>query len=344
MKILQIHNRYQFPGGEDEVAAAERQLLQENGNEVFLFERQNQEINHYGLRKKASLFFKPTWSFSAKREVATILRTHSIDVAHLHNYFPLVSPSIIYACYEARVPIVYSLHNWRLLCSSGLFYRDGRPCTLCVKRRFFPAIKYACYHGSRLQTASVVLMQLIHWYLRTWQDLVAVFIAPSQFVKEWFVKASIPEEKIVVKPHFVQAGAKGSNGTGKYAIFAGRLVQNKGIFELLEAWKTIDLPLKIAGNGPQEREVRDYLEKWNLKHVELCGQLANDKVIDYIKNSLFLIVPSLHYEGFAKVVIEAFSCGVPVIASKCAPLTELVFNGTNGLLFEPGYQLIFPQK
>jgi glycosyltransferase involved in cell wall biosynthesis len=336
MRVLQIHNYYQFPGGEDSVAAAERKLLADYGNEVYLFERHNQEIDKYGSLRKLFLFFNPTWSFSAQREVARIVRSRKIDIVHLHNFFPLVSPSVLYACATAGVPVVYTLHNWRLLCANGILYRDGEACTKCIDKGVLQAIRHACYRRSTLQTVSVVLMQIVHRNLKTWQKLITLYVAPSEFVKEWFVKAGFPTGKIIVKPHFDYAEPKVLNGSGKYALFVGRLIKNKGIFELLEAWKSVAFPLKVVGSGPDEAEVRHFVDKWNLGSVELCGQATSASVVDYIKESLFLIVPSLHHEAFAKVVIEAFACGIPVVGSRRPPLTELIDDGRNGLLFEAG--------
>lgn len=342
MRILQIHNRYQVVGGEDTVADAERDLLTRYGHEVYVFERNNKEIEGYGLIKKASLFFKPTWSVSAKMDVARILRSHNIDVMHVENFFPLVSPSVFYACAAEGVPVVYSLHDWRLLCALGLLYRDKNPCTECLLRDCLsirgclPAIRYGCYRRSRIQTASVCSMLIVHRLLRTWQNHVDIFIAPTNFVKDRFIEAGFPAERIFVKPHFVYPDPPRENGSRTYGLYVGRLCENKGIMTLLEAWRRIDYPLKIVGGGDLEHDVRSYVERMGLRDVELCGQVTKERVFDYIKEASFVIVPSLHHEGFGMVVIEAFACGVPVLSSRRPPLTELIDDGRNGFLFEPG--------
>ena len=342
MKILQVHNRFQVVGGEDTVADAERQLLQRHGHEVLVFERSNKDIEGYGLIKKASLLFRPTWSVTAKMHVARTLRSHHIDVMHIENFFPLVSPSILYAGNGRRVPVVYSLHDWRLLCATGLLYRDKNPCTACSTRDSFsltgylPALRYACYRRSRLQTSAVVLMQTVHRALRTWERHIDLLIAPSQFVKDRFVEAGFPLERIIVKPHFVHPDPECNYGSGKYGLYVGRLCENKGIMTLLDAWRSIDYPLKVVGGGELEQYVRNYVKEMNLKNVEICGQLTKERVFEYIKDASFMMVPSLHYEGFGMVVIEGFACGVPVLSSRRPPLTELIDDGRNGFLLEPG--------
>jgi glycosyltransferase involved in cell wall biosynthesis len=350
MTILQLHNRYQVVGGEDSVADAERDMLARHGHEVFVFERNNTEIEHYGLIKKASLLFTPTWSVSARKHVLRTLRNSKIDVAHVENFFPLLSPSVLYACAAERVPVVYTLHDWRLLCALGLLYRGMNPCTECLARDCLsirgclPALRYRCYRRSRIQTAAVVLMQIVHRFLRTWQKHIDIFIAPTKFVKDYFVEAGFPPEQIIVKPHFVYPDPECDNGPRKYALFVGRLCENKGIMTVLNAWKNIDYPLKVVGGGDLEHEVRGYVQKMDLRNVELCGQVTKERVASYIKGASCVIVPSLHHEGFGMIVIEAFACGVPVLASRRPPLTELIDDGRNGLLFEPGVPLDIVSK
>jgi len=204
-----------------------------------------------------------------------------------------------------------------------------------MDKSLMAAIKYGCYHSSYIQTSSVVLMQMVHRQLRTWDNWVSIFIAPTQYVRNWFIDAGIPSEKIIVKPHFVYPIDKTTTPFQEYALFLGRLARNKGIIELLEAWGSIDFPLKIVGGGVLEGEVQQYLQNRKLSNVKLHGQVSNERALGYIANASFLIVPSIHYEAFARVVVEAFSCGIPVIASRRPPLTELIDHGRNGLLFDP---------
>ncbi|MEM2001951.1 MAG: glycosyltransferase, partial [Candidatus Methanomethylicaceae archaeon] len=168
MRILMLHNYYQHWGGEDASTEQELRLLRRHGHEVLFYSRHNNEIKSFSLFRKALLFFEASWSLKSYNEIKKLIRDFQPDVAHFHNFFPLISPSAYYACAEMGIPVIQTLHDYRLLCPTGWLFRDGRVCEDCFSNSLWHGIKFGCYHNSRTQTADVALMLKTHRILRTW--------------------------------------------------------------------------------------------------------------------------------------------------------------------------------
>ena len=337
MKILIIHNHYQRYGGEDAVVEAEKRLLVEYNHKVILYERSNTEINKYSFLKKIGLYFNMHWSEDDYLDIKNLIQKEEPDIAHIHNTFLLITPSAYYACKELNVPIVQTLHNYRFLCPGANFYRNGHICEECLKRKNFrKGILNGCWRNSNLLTAAVAKMLKFHYKKGTFKNLIDCYIALSKFSKNKFIKTGFNKEKIIVKPNFVNFDPGERREIGNYALFAGRLSTEKGIWTLVKALKKIDkLPLKIIGTGNLSEVLMKYSKKRSL-NIEFLGQKENKEVINYIKNSTFVIVPSECYETFGQVIIESFACGVPVIASRIGAIGEIIQEGKTGLLFEAG--------
>lgn len=335
MKILLVHNHYRQHGGEDVVFADEAALLHQHGHEVIKYTESNQRTSEVS---RASLAAQAVWSQSSRQKLLQKLRESHPDVVHVHNTFSLISPSAYYACRDARVPVVQTLHNYRLFCPTATFYRNGRVCEDCLgKTPPWLGVWRACYHGSRTQTAVVAAMLTVHRLLKTWREQVDVYIALTEFVRRKVIAAGLPEEKIVVKPNFVFPDPGEREGKGGYALFVGRLSLEKGVPNLLKAWQNLrTVPLKIVGSGPLAEEARTAIQTHKLDRVSLLGQLAHEEIFSLVKGARFLIFPSEWYEAFGCVVIEAFACGVPVIASRLGAMAEIVDDGRTGLHFTPG--------
>ena len=339
MKILLAHNAYQQPGGEDAVVAAEHVLLEERGHSVSLFTASNVAVQ--GLRPRITTALRVPYSPEMRDSLARRLADDRPDVVHVHNFFPLLTPSLYDACRAARVPVVQTLHNYRLICPAAMLLRDGKTCELCVSGRVYPSVLYGCYRGSRLGTIAVARMVRRHRRSGTWRHKVDRFIALTRFAKRKFVEGGIPEHKIVIKPNFVTDPIKDSdrdNGARREApragaLFVGRLSPEKGLRTLLDAWNSLDVPLlRIAGDGPLLNAVRASAAK----RVSVLGNLPPDGVDDEMKRAAFLVVPSEWYEGFPMVIAEAYARGLPVIASRLGSLAEVVEDGVTGLHFTPG--------
>ncbi len=337
MRILVVHNYYQRRGGEDESTDQEVHLLRKYGHQVKLYSRHNDEIKSFSLPRKALLFLEPTWSSRSYQEIKRVIQEFRPDIVHFQNFFPLISPAAYYACAESRVPVVQTLRNYRLLCPSGLFFRDGKVCEECMGHSLWRSLFYGCYRNSRIQTAPVVLMLLTHRMLRTWLRKVDAYIALTEFSKQRFVEGGLPEDKIFVRPNFLSEDPGPGELKREFGVFVGRLSPEKGLKVLLEAWRGLpDVPLKIVGDGPLRPWIEEYIRQNGLDKVELVGFVSSDVVLEYLKRALFLVVPSVWYETFGRTIIEAYATGTPVVASRLGAMVDLVEEGRTGLLFNPG--------
>ena len=338
MKILLVHNSYQQDGGEDEVFANERELLLSNGHEVVEYIRSNEEIRDYGIWDKTTLGLRAIWAWDSERELRELLKQERPDVAHFHNTFPLISPAAYSACQDAGVPVVQSLHNPRLLCPAATLQRDGHVCEDCVgKTLAWPGVLHGCYHDSTVQTGIVASMLTVHRFLKTWVRHVDAYIVFTEFYRRKFTAAGLPSEKIVLKPHFVAPDPGQTNDEQNYALFVGRLAAEKGVETLLGAWERVmGIPLKIRGTGPLEDRV-GLLARNSMYQVSLIPRVAKHDLMALLKKARFLIWPSLgNYETFGLVAVEAFACGIPVIASRLGSMAEIVEDGKTGLHFTAG--------
>lgn len=335
MRILIVHNRYKAAGGEDVVVGAEKSMLEDHGHEVSLLEADNAEIS--GALTQVATGFNAIYSLTARRRVAAEMARFRPNIMHVHNFLPLLSPSVYYAAREAGVAVVQTLHNYRLICPGGGLLRKGSVCEQCLGKTVpTPGVLQACYRDSRAATASVAAMLVLHRTLGTWRTMVDAYITLTQFGREKFIQGGLPPDRLFVKPNFVHSAAPPGQGDGGFALFIGRLSEEKGIRQLLVAWSRlgIDVPLKIAGDGPLRGDVQAAAQC--MKNVELLGHVSRDRVADLLQRARVVIVPSICYEAFGLAVIEAFAAGVPVIASNIGALGELIDHGRTGLYARPG--------
>jgi len=335
MRILLLHNYYQQPGGEDIVFEAEKAMLESKGHQVITFVENNIRLNEMNLLKSA---INTVWSRETKQKLIKLIKETRPDVAHFHNTFLLISPSAYYACKEIGVPVIQTLHNYRLICPGALLMRNGKVCDDCVRRTIpLLGVVYGCWRGSRAGTAVVATMLTFHRFLKTWQEKVDVYIALTEFMRQKFIEGGLPAEKIVVKPNFVAPDPDMGLHDGGYALFVGRLSQEKGVMTLLQTWQKLkNIPLKIVGDGPLYKWVEDFIIKKGLKNVELLGRKPRNEVFQLMQRAQVLVFPSEWYEGFPMTIAEAFACGLPVVASRLGAMAEIVEDGRTGLLFRPG--------
>jgi glycosyltransferase involved in cell wall biosynthesis len=328
MRILLVHNRYQQAGGEDRVFERERALLQEAGHEVETYERDNHEIGERGTARTA---LDAIWSRQSHAEAGALIARFRPDVLHAHNTFPLVSPSVFHAAQTQGVPVVQTLHNFRLACLNATLLRDGQPCRSCVGRVPWRGVAHGCYQGGIAQSAVLAASLTLHRIVGTYRSRIRTFIALTRSAREEFVAAGLPAERIVVKPNFVAASPAGTVQDRANVLYVGRLSPEKGIATLAEAARLLpDVRFVVAGTGPSEAALA------GLRNVALLGQLSPEAVLEQMRSARCLVMPSLWPEGMPMALLEAFSCGLPVIASDIGSLGEIVEPEHTGLLFQPG--------
>jgi glycosyltransferase involved in cell wall biosynthesis len=327
MKVVVAHNSYQLLGGEDMVVQAEVALLRAQGHVVEMFECHNDAITTI---PKVKLAMQTIWSTSSAHRIDALLTRFAPDVVHVHNTFPLISPSIYWVAQRRRVPVLQTLHNFRLHCPQAMYLREGKVCEDCIGHIPWRGVVHGCYRGSRAQTSALVGMVTLHRQIGTWNNKVTRYIALNEFCRNKFIEGGLPAERIVIKPNFVDFEALAQVPRSGF-LFVGRLSSEKGIDVLVAAHqRTVGSALKVAGTGPQDTLLA------GIEGLEALGGLNIDQVRQEMNRAKALVLPSIWYENFPRTLVEAFGCGLPVIASRIGALAELVTDGVTGLLFEPG--------
>jgi len=334
VRILIAHNAYQQRGGEDSVVDAEAELLRSHGHEVELYSRSNEEVPGLGV---VTLIRDTMWSARTGRDLKDVVRRFRPDIIHAHNTFPLISPSLYWAARRERVPVVQTLHNFRLLCLNALFLRQGSVCEDCMGRAPWPGVVRGCYRGSRGASAALAGSLILHRGLGTYTKQVARYIALNEFCRAKFIEGGLPASRIVVKPNFVD-WAQPPAGSAVAAqqprdgfLFVGRLSLEKGIETLAQAMTGVpELALRVAGEGPESARLQ------GMANVEQLASLPGTAVMNEMLRAVALVTPSICYENFPRVIVEAYACSLPVIASRIGALAEIVVDGETGVLFEPG--------
>lgn len=333
-KVLIVHNYYQVPGGEDTVVENERKLLLDNDHEVILYTRHNDEIKYKGIIGKLLLPLETIFSLKTYREVKKIIKKEKIEIVHVHNTLPLVSPSVYYAARYYKVPVVQTIHNFRMLCPGATFTRDNKICEDCVEKSLICAVKNKCYRGSQVQSFVSAFNLGFHRFIGTYKK-VDGYIALTEFNKNKMTKL-INKNKIHVKPNFVYNEKNDLNRKcGEYFLYFGRIDKIKGIEFLLNSW--IELKgekLIICGTGPYEKEAQEFIKTENMKNVTMVGYKTKEELQLLIRSCKAVIIPSQWYEPFGMVAVETFEMSKPVIAGDIGALSSIVSNNYNGILFK----------
>ncbi len=331
--VLIVHNHYRIPGGEDTVAKNEAELLIKHGHRVIRYERDNGED-----RSKISLFLNMFFSFRTYRDIRRLIRNEKIDVVHVHNTLFMISPSVYYAAVAEGVPVVQTMHNFRLLCPAATFFRNGRVCEECIKHGSGCALNGKCYRNSLLQTAAVLLMNKLHLMSGIYKKV--HFICLTKFNKDKLLllnrrKKLIDPRKIYIKPNFTgKADIDKDKKTGDYYLVLGRIERLKGSSLIAKAFAKNGRRIIFAGNGEQKDALMQYIGRRGIDNIECAGQLGHEEAMELLAGAKALIVAPQWYETFGMGVIEAFSLGVPVIASDLGNPGSLVSDGINGLKFK----------
>lgn len=338
MKIVLVHNTYQQPGGEDAAFQNERNLLTKAGHEVVVYVRSNHDAAQYVSVRQLALAKRAIWASDTREEFSRLLLREKPQIVHIHNTFLMVSPSIYWACGDVQVPVIQTLHNYRLICPGATLFRDGQICEECLDHGVWRSVRYGCYRKSRPSTAIVAAMIATHRFLGTWSRMIDYYLVLTEFARRKFILGGIHPDKILVKPNFVYPDPGDGQGERSYALFVGRLSPEKGLQTLLAAWAglSISIPLLIIGDGPLQAQLEDYVRQSHIPSVRFLGSLERDQVVATMKGAFCLFLPSECYEGLPMTLIEAFACGTPVVASRMGSTQDLISNGCTGLHFTPG--------
>ena len=335
--ILIVHNYYQIPGGEDTVVANEKKMLEKHGHKVILYSRNNVELKQMSTFQKALLPITTVFNPRTYRDIKKLIRDEKIEVVHVHNTLNLVSPAVYYAARHMKVPVVQTIHNFRLLCPGATFYREGHICEDCVEYGLKCAVKHSCYRESKIQTLACVLSTAFHRMTGIYGKI--NYICLTDFNKKKLLGLKqIKPERVFVKPNFVECKNEfiPEKDRKNQFVFAGRLDKLKGIDLLFEAWKRMGAhtpKLIVCGTGPMEDWCKSFIRE-NDVNIEMRGFVSNDEALKIIANSKALVLPTQWYEGFPMSIVEAFSVGTPVICSDLGNAGSVVEEGINGRKFK----------
>jgi glycosyltransferase involved in cell wall biosynthesis len=325
-RVLVAHCRYQHRGGEDSVAEAEIEMLEKRGHAVHTLFRHNDEIASLSA---ANIVAQTLWSKRTSRELESAVQAFRPDIIHVHNTFPLLSPSLYWAAAKAGVPVVQTLHNFRLLCAQAMLLRDGKVCEECLGGIPWRGVMRKCYRDSAAQSVVLVGVIGLHRMLGTYREKVTRYIALNQFCREKFIAGGLPAEKIRVKPNFVdipdQPATERQGG-----LFVGRLSPEKGLDVLSNAVREASCDIDVIGVGPGQSSLEDS------EGIRMLGWLEQHDIHARMRSAAYLVMPSIWYENFPRTLVEAFACGLPVIGSRLGALAELIEDGRTGLLFDAG--------
>jgi len=338
MKLLYLFNLYQQPGGENLWVRSEPELFRARGHDVIIYERDNKEIQGWSLGKKAALLWQARWSRESYAAVRELIRRERPDIAHVYNTLVLLTPSVYYACRDEGVPIVQSVYNYRLLCPAGNFLREGKVCEECVEHSLLRSIRHACYRDSYVQSAALAATLTSHRRMGTWTSVIDRYLVPTAFMKRKLVENGLPAERITIKPNYHEPDPGLREETDGSVLYTGRLSEEKGIHTLVEAWKLLKNPplLRIIGDGPLRSSLARTLADHPGLRVELMGLQNHSQVISHLKTASCFVLPSEWYEAFPHVILEAFACAVPILASRIGTLPDVITDGITGMLFDPG--------
>jgi glycosyltransferase involved in cell wall biosynthesis len=276
-------------------------------------------------------------SVQAHRNIVALIERTRPDLAHLHNIYHQISPSILPALKDAGVPVVMTLHDLKLACPNYTMRTQGEICERCLPHRYHEAVRHRCVRGSRLASALCALEAYWHHHRGTYLRNVDAFVVPSDFYRRKMVQAGVAAEKVVWIPSFTHVERYDPAYLGSdYCLYLGRLSAEKGLLTLVEAMRGLDGgKLVVVGDGPLRTRLEETVRTSKLAHVDILGPRWGAELIELLRGARFTVIPSEWYENCPRSCIESFACGKPVIASRVGGLPEMVVDGETGLLFEP---------
>lgn len=327
MRVLLVHNEYLQKGGEDTVVANEIEMLKSNGNEVLLYQVSNKVIK--SPIKKIKTFFDSTYSYSSRKNIKKTISKFKPDIIHVHNFFPLISASVYDAAHQCKTPIIQTLHNYRIICASGLLLRNGHICEKCIQGCFTHSIIHKCYRQSYIGSASIAVMNFFHKNRNTWNKRIDKIICLTEFAKNKFEQSGLDPAIIAVKPNFINKPIliESDFERENIGLFVGRLSHEKGIENLIKIHDEIEGRIYIVGDGPLLKKIKGF------DKFIVLGRKTQQEVNEIMSKVSFLILPSIWYEGFPMTIVEAFSNKLPVISCKLGAMDEVIKDNYSGIHF-----------
>ncbi len=342
MKILAIHNYHRkgSASGDDEVYRSETALLEEHGNTVIRYTVSNDEFDTRGAFGKLLSVFEMLWSWKNYRNVQELIKKEKPDIVHVHTFFPLLSPSILYAAKRMKVPVIATLHDTRFICPCATSLRGTELCNECGDGRYLRMCRYGCFKGSRLQSFIVALIFRYHRLRKSFYDQIDRYICLNDNQIRLLESAGFDRAKIIKKYNFVADAGKDhaeivtEKLPDRYVVFYGRIGEEKGIRFLMKAWEELDVPLVVMGGGPLEDEFMRWAEK--KENVFFLGYTEHKLCLSIVRGAEFVIFPSICYEGCSMVQIETMSVGKALVATDLGFSKESVTEDYNGRKFPLG--------
>lgn len=357
MKIMQVNKFWRVRGGSERYVFELSRMLADRGHEIipFAMEDPANEPSRYSTLfvspvELSDPYRMPLWKRigTAKRilhsresasRIAILSDLSEPDVAHLHNIYHHLSPSILKPLVERGIGVVMTIHDYKLLCPALRYYNDGQVCEKCHPLHYASCISGRCVHGSRAASALCALEMFVHDATKAYTGRIDRFIAPSRFVAGKLLERGLPSEQVAVIPNFVdpERWTPGKDGDGDYVLFSGRLSHEKGVETLVRAMAGLPkIPLKIVGSGMLETSARELARELGATNIEFTGFKSEKEVRRLVRESRFICTPSEWYENAPMSVLEAFACGKPAVASRIGGIPEMVREGETGLLAKAG--------
>lgn len=366
MNILQIHNYYRQSGGEDTVVNQEKDLLELHGHAVTLYSLDNNDFGD-DVFSKIKVAFLSIWNPISYMEIGRIIDEKKPNIVHVHNTWPLISPSVFWICRIKKVPVIQTIHNYRLMCLNGCLYRQdettrkGKICNICVDKKFkWAGVRLSCYRGSKIQSLVLACSLYIHHKVGTWTKTIDQYIALTQFMATKLIQSGVPADKISVKANYVAHMRKTENSlqtesemlhqsNNPYFLYVGRISDEKGVEYLLDSWNACRsdwllqdaaYDLVIIGGGDIQEKLENHVSMYSEAldrggSIFFLGKQDRKKVLRYMQNALFVVLPSKWFEGFPMTLLEAFNCNAPIIAPDHGAFSEIVEHEKNGYLYDP---------
>lgn len=351
MKIILVNNYYYLRGGSERVFFEEMEMLRANGHEVIPFSR------HYNknIDSKYSEYFssdfsyekgfflnriaggvKLVYSIESRKKFCRLLDDTKPDIIHAHNIYGRLTSAVLDAARAKNVPVVMTLHDYKLICPSYSMLLNGRPCECCKGGRFYNCMLTRCHKG-KLSASTIYTIESYFNKLFKKYNHIKYFICPSNFLLNKHLEAGIPVEKLIHLPNFIKLDSfEPKYENSDYMLYAGRLSKEKGIMTSLKAVNGLEVLLRIVGDGPMRSEYENFVSEKRIKNVEFIGYKTGEELRELFRNAAFIVFPSECYENAPMTILEAFAYGKPVIGSNIGGIPEMVIDGETGLLFEPG--------